>query len=204
RSGHLTLVNQDAELPGDFVPYNLVRLSLRSVSGPHELRKEAALALEALFEQAQSEGYELYVKSSYRSYQTQSTKYYNRLEKYGKDDGVVAKPGTSDHQTGLGVDVLNREWANREGMTPAFGETAEAKWLEANCARFGFIIRYLPDKQEITKIIYEPGICAMWGRRLPPISWRIVCAWKNLRYRPVRQLRRMKLPAVISRRWYAP
>lgn len=156
RSGHLTLVNQDAELPGDFVPYNLVRLSLRSVSGPHELRKEAALALEALFEQAQSEGYELYVKSSYRSYQTQSTMYYNRLEKYGKDDGVVAKPGTSDHQTGLGVDVLNREWANREGMTPAFGETAEAKWLEANCARFGFIIRYLPDKQEITKIIYEP------------------------------------------------
>ena len=89
KSGYLTLVSQDAELPGDFVPYNLVRLSLRSVSGPHELRKEAALALEDLFEQAQNEGYELYVKSSYRSYQTQRTMYYNRLKKYNKMTSIV-------------------------------------------------------------------------------------------------------------------
>lgn len=156
RNGHLALVSRDALLRADFVPNNLVPLSLRSVSGPHELRKEAAIALGQLFSAAEQGGYELYVKSSYRNYQTQSTMYSNRLEKYGKDDGVVAKPGSSDHQTGLGVDVLNRVWANREGMTPEFGETPEARWMEENCADFGFIIRYLPEKQEITKIIYEP------------------------------------------------
>ncbi|HPY95098.1 MAG TPA: M15 family metallopeptidase [Clostridia bacterium] len=156
KNGNLTLVSRDALLDAGFSPNNLVPLTLRGVSGPHELRREAALALIELFKSAEAAGYELYVKSSYRSYQTQRTMYENRLERYGKDDGVVARPGTSDHQTGLGVDVLNREWANREGMTPAFGDTAEAKWLEANCAEFGFIIRYLPEKQEITKIIYEP------------------------------------------------
>ncbi len=156
KNGHLTLVNRTSLLESSFVPNNLVPLKLRSVSGPHELRKEAALALSAMFLAAQESGYELYVKSSYRNFNTQSTMYHNRLEKYGKDDGVVAFPGSSDHQTGLGVDVLNRDWANREGMTPAFGQTAEAKWMEANCANFGFIIRYLEEKQDITKIIYEP------------------------------------------------
>lgn len=156
RNGNLTLASLDALLPADFVPNNLQPLKLRGVSGPHELRKEAAEALTALFAAAEEDGYQLYVKSSYRSYKTQSTMYANRLEKYGKDDGVVARPGSSDHQTGLGVDVLNREWAGREGMTPAFGNTAEAQWMEKNCARFGFIIRYLEEKQDITKIIYEP------------------------------------------------
>lgn len=156
KNGNLTLVSKGVELAADFVPNNLVPLRLRGVSGPHELRKEAAEALVALFAAAQEDGYELYVKSSYRSYQTQRTMYENRLARYNKDDGVVARQGTSDHQTGLGVDVLNREWANREGMTPAFGDTAEARWMEEHCADFGFIIRYLPEKQEITGIIYEP------------------------------------------------
>ncbi len=156
KNGHLTLVNRDSLLESGFVPNNLVPVRLRSVSGPHELRKEAALALEAMFLSAEQAGYELYVKSSYRNYTTQNTMYHNRLEKYGKDDGVVAYPGSSDHQTGLGVDVLNRDWANRDGMTPAFGQTAEAQWMEDNCAEFGFIIRYLEEKQDITNIIYEP------------------------------------------------
>lgn len=166
KNGNLTLVNQDAVLPSDFVPNNLLRVRLRSVSGPHELRKEAAEALDELFKAGEQAGYELYVKSSYRNYQTQSTMYSNRISKYGKDDGVVAKPGTSDHQTGLGVDVLNKEWANRDGMKPTFGQTAEAQWIEANCADFGFIIRYLPEKQEITKIIYEPWHLRYVGREV--------------------------------------
>ena len=166
KNGHLTLVSRSSLLDADFVPNNLVPLKLPAVSGPHELRKEAALELGNLFAAAKNSGYELYVKSSYRSYQTQSTMYHNRLEKYGKDDGVVAVPGSSDHQTGLGVDVLNLEWARREGMTPAFGDTKEAKWMEANCAQFGFIIRYLPEKQEITGIIYEPWHLRYVGKEI--------------------------------------
>ncbi len=156
RGGMLTLVSRNRPLPRDFSPVGLVALPLRHVSGPHELRKPAALALAEMFAEAEKAGHTLYVKSSYRSYSTQDTMYRNRLERLGRDDGVVAAPGTSDHQTGLGVDVLNRDWANREGMTPEFGETAEAKWMEANCAAFGFIIRYLPEKQDVTGIIYEP------------------------------------------------
>lgn len=156
RNGFLVLANRDNLLDKDFLPRNIVPVSLRGVSGPHELRREAAEALTSLFAEAERAGYELYLKSSYRSWGTQNTMYQNRLEKNGKDDGVVAPPGSSDHQTGLAADVLNREWSRRDGMTPAFGETAEARWMEANCAAFGFIIRYLPEKQDITGIIYEP------------------------------------------------
>ncbi|MDD2561055.1 MAG: M15 family metallopeptidase [Eubacteriales bacterium] len=157
RNGNLTLVNRQTPLDSGFEPNNLVSLAgLRSVSGPHSLRKEAAAALQELFTAAQEEGHQLYVKSSYRSFGTQETMYYNRMDKYGRDDGVVAFPGSSDHQTGLGVDVLNLEWANQDGMRPEFGNTPEARWMEANCAEFGFIIRYLPEKQDITGIIYEP------------------------------------------------
>ena len=167
RNGNLTLVNRSSLLDKDFVPHNLVSLSgMRSVSGPHALRKEAALALNDLFKAAEADGHQLFIKSSYRSYKTQATMYHNRMEKLGKDDGVVAYPGSSDHQTGLGVDVLNYEWANQDGMRPEFGNTKEAKWMEANCAEFGFIIRYLPEKQEITGIIYEPWHLRYMGKEV--------------------------------------
>ncbi len=157
RGGFLLMVNREQLLARDFVPQNLTRLKLRATSSGMELRREAAEALTNMFEAAEQEaGHKLYVKSAYRSWQTQNTMYQSRLERYGKDDGVVAAPGSSDHQTGLGVDVLNYDWTQREGMTPAFGEEPEAQWMEQNCARFGFILRYLPEKQDITGIIYEP------------------------------------------------
>ena len=156
RNGFLTIASRDELLDSDFVPRNLQRVNVRSVVADPQLRKEAALALEAMFAAAQENGYTLYIKSAYRSYQTQNTMYHNRLEKYKKDDGVVAYPGSSDHQTGLGVDVLNYEWTRKEGMTPAFGETAEAKWMASVCAEYGFILRYLEGKEDITGIIYEP------------------------------------------------
>ena len=94
--------------------------------------------------------------SGYRSYRTQKTMYYNRLEKNkGKDDGVVAYPGSSDHQTGLGIDVINKAGIGKK-FTEAFAKTKEGKWLQENCWDYGFIIRYQKDKEEITKIIYEP------------------------------------------------
>ncbi len=167
RNGNLTLVNRQSLLDSGFEPHNLVSIGhLRSVSGPHAMRKEAATALTELFQSAEAAGHMLYVKSSYRNYSTQSTMYHNRMEKYGKDDGVVAYPGSSDHQTGLGVDVLNQEWSKQDGMRPEFGETKEAQWMEANCAEFGFIIRYLPEKQEITGIIYEPWHLRYMGKEV--------------------------------------
>lgn len=157
RGGYLVLTNRSELMDSDFEPHDLVELKLRATNRGFQLRSEAAQALSAMFAAAEEEaGLKLYVKSAYRSYQTQSTMYRSRLESLGRDDGVVAYPGSSDHQTGLGVDLLNYEWTQKDGMTPAFGQTAEAQWMERNAARFGFILRYLPEKQEVTGIIYEP------------------------------------------------
>lgn len=156
KGGFLVVASKESPLDRDFVPHNLTALRLPSIDGAQELRREAAEALTQMFDAAKEAGFALYVKSSYRSYQTQATMYQNRLERNGKDDGVVAAPGTSDHQTGLGVDILNLEWAKKGGMTPAFGDTAEAKWMEQNAPAYGFILRYLPEKQDQTGIIYEP------------------------------------------------
>ena len=157
KGGYLVLTNRSCLLDSDFEPHDLVTLNLRATNRGYQLRSAAAAALTEMFEKAEKEaGLKLYVKSAYRSFQTQSSMYQNRLERYGKDDNVVAYPGSSDHQTGLGVDILNYDWTKREGMTTAFGETKEAQWMEQNAARFGFILRYMPDKQEITGIIYEP------------------------------------------------
>lgn len=156
RNRFLDVVNPSRLLARDFVPHNLRRAKVRSVSGTVELRSEAAQALEEMFAAAEKAGYQLYVKSAYRSYQTQNTMYANRLEKYNRDDGVVAPPGSSDHQTGLGVDILDEAWSKREGMTPEFAQTAEAQWMAQNAAQFGFVLRYMEDKQPITGIIFEP------------------------------------------------
>jgi len=109
-----------------------------------------------MFDAALEDGYTLYVKSAYRSYGTQNTMYQNRLERYGYDDGLVAYPGSSDHQTGLGVDVLNYEWTQKDGMNEKFALEAEAKWMAEHCHEFGFVIRYMEDKEDITGIKYEP------------------------------------------------
>ena len=153
--GFLTLTNKSSLLDEDYVPEDLVNLTVkRVVQG--ELRKPAHDALAAMFAAAEQSGYTLYAKSVYRSYQTQKTMYYNRLDKVGRDDGVVAYPGSSDHQTGLGVDVLNYAWTKKDGMNAEFGKTQEAKWMAAHCQEYGFIIRYMEDKEDVTGIIYEP------------------------------------------------
>ncbi|MDD2429093.1 MAG: M15 family metallopeptidase [Eubacteriales bacterium] len=156
RSDFLALTTLESLISADYAPYHLVDLRLRKTGGDMQLRKEAAEALTRMFEAATEAGFTLYVKSAYRSYQTQKTMYENRLERYGRDDGVVAYPGSSEHQTGLAVDVLNYEWTQQDGMRPEFAKTPEARWMFDNCARFGFILRYMEDKQDITGIIYEP------------------------------------------------
>lgn len=154
--GYITLANRETLLDEDYAPQDLVDVKIRHVVDD-PIRKEAYKALETMFAAAEEAGYKLYVKSAYRSYQTQETMYFNRLEKNnGKDDGWVSYPGASDHQTGLGVDVLNYEWTKKDGMNEKFAYEAEAKWMAEHCWEYGFVIRYMEDKEEITKINYEP------------------------------------------------
>ncbi|MBR1686805.1 MAG: M15 family metallopeptidase, partial [Clostridia bacterium] len=121
-----------------------------------QLQETCGKAMVEMFEAALDDGIRLYLKSAYRSYQTQNTMYYNRLKKNnGKDDGWVSKPGASDHQTGLGADIVSRSWRDK-AMNAKFADTDEAKWLYANASRFGFILRYPSDKEAITEINFEP------------------------------------------------
>lgn len=158
RGGFLVLTNKKSLLSSDFEPRDLEVITARHISeiNGQKLRREANEAVNRMFEAAEKDGFKLYLKSCYRAYSTQSYMYSNRLKNVGHDDGVVAYPGSSDHQTGLGMDILNYEWTKKSGMTPAFGQTQEARWMAEHCWEYGFVIRYEEDKQDITGIIYEP------------------------------------------------
>lgn len=165
----IRLANNHMLLEKSFVPEPLVTMKTRKVNkdgttnggvrkasgGEMKLQQTCAEALSRLCEAAEAEDIRLYLKSAYRSWQTQNTMYYNRLKKYGYDDGWVIKPGASDHQTGLGCDVVSYAWRDR-GMNEQFAQTDEAQWMAEHCAEFGFVIRYPEDKVDITEINYEP------------------------------------------------
>ena len=101
----------------------------------------------------EEQGYYLMVSSSYRSYQEQEIVYNNykktRGQKYA--DSIAARPGSSEHQTGLTLDIFNKLNNNKN----TFKDTDTAKWLENNAYRFGFILRYPEDKVKVTGYSYE-------------------------------------------------
>ena len=162
------IVNRDYPLEENFEPQELVKMTVkRATSAAVYLDRTAAIALERMFDAASEAGYTLYLKSGYRSFGTQKTTYANHLaNNNGKDNGVVAPPGSSEHQTGWACDILNEDYAGRPRMTLDFSETAEAQWMKENCADFGFILRYPDDKTDITKIIFEPWHFRYVGREV--------------------------------------
>ena len=189
-SEYAILVNRDNLLTKDDRPTNLVTVNLRrSSSSAVELDAVVAAALETMFADASAVtvyeyraqnddgewetltfsdegGMQLLLKSGYRSYSTQYTSYYNRLARNdGVDDGYVAPPGASEHQTGYAADVLSVEYDNNNKyMNETFYDTAEAHWLEEFCAVYGFIVRYPKDQEEITQVPYEPWHLRYVGR----------------------------------------
>jgi D-alanyl-D-alanine carboxypeptidase len=123
-----------------------------NLPGGGQMRPEAAAALTQMFAdyQAQS-GAQLKVVSAYRSYSTQVSTYNGWVNRLGKAqaDRQSARPGFSEHQTGLAVDI-------NTGADQGFGKTPAGMWLAANSYRYGFVVRY-PDGQEpITGYEYEP------------------------------------------------
>lgn len=156
--GYITLANRQHLLDSGYEPIDLVNVTCKKSAdaGTPMLRQAASDAINAMFAAAQEAGYTLYLKSGYRTYRTQKTMYNNRLEKLGRDDGLVSFPGASDHQTGLGADILNYAWTKKDGMNKEFAKEQEAQWMEAHCHEFGFILRYMADKEEITGIKFEP------------------------------------------------
>ncbi|MHA7272799.1 D-alanyl-D-alanine carboxypeptidase family protein [Arthrobacter sp. TMT4-20] len=120
------------------------------------LRRAVSANLESLFAGARNAGAPLSVVSAYRSYAEQASLYNSYVARYGQAvaDTISARPGHSEHQTGLAVDVGNANGSC--GLGACFGTTAGGKWVAANAWRYGFIIRYPDGYQSTTGYTYEP------------------------------------------------
>ena len=155
----LILVNKQNKAPT--VPVTLVKPDVTptkpSVAENIYMRPEAARALEALFAGAAEDGITLYATSGFRSYATQKAIFDRKAAERGEQaaNRSVAKPGYSEHQTGLAMDIEG-ETTLGTGLTAAFGESPEGIWVAEHCHEYGFIIRYPEDKTSITGYIYEP------------------------------------------------
>lgn len=124
--------------------------SLPASYDPKGLTKETSAAFKKMQTAAYKDGISLWVCSGYRSYYDQKYLYDMYCNRDGKAaaDKYSARPGYSDHQTGMAIDVNN--------ASDSFGGTREAKWLANNCAKYGFIIRYPKGKEAYTGYQYEP------------------------------------------------
>ncbi|MFD2331566.1 D-alanyl-D-alanine carboxypeptidase family protein [Cohnella sp. GCM10020058] len=156
----LVLVNKKRELSSTYAPDDLVKpdveFSFSGDSPKQKMRKTAASALEKLFAGAQKDGITLKAVSGYRSYATQKSIFTRNADLKGEEvaNRTSARPGQSEHQTGLAMDVSSAS-ANYE-LEQKFGDTKEGKWLAAHCAEYGFIIRFLKGEEDVTGYSYEP------------------------------------------------
>lgn len=149
------LVNKQRKLPSTFEPNTKVFPSgyAVDVSG-YEAVPEVVDAYVQMVDAMESEtGLFMYVTSAYRRYSTQERLYNNYVAQNGKEaaDRMVAYPGTSEHQTGLVVDLVTPG-----GDMFRFGETEQSTWVNANAHRFGFVVRYEKQFEGITGYNAEP------------------------------------------------
>ncbi len=174
---YVFLVNPENPLSKDFEPEDLTDCGHTRKDGraTQKLRKNAAESLKAFLAEAKEYGFsDITVTSAYRSYSYQdylfnmyfendwkTGKYKTKAECEAHTLTYSTKPGTSEHQSGLCLDMHNHPSA-----TDAFGGTKEADWLEDNCYRFGFILRYPKDTIHITGIKYEPWHFRYVGREV--------------------------------------
>ncbi len=131
----ILIANKTYALPADYAP---------------GVDSDAQAAFDAMQADAASEGLNIYISSGYRSYDYQSGLYQRYVERSGKSeaDRYSARPGHSEHQTGLAFDLNT--------ITDEFKDTDEGKWVAQNCYKYGFIIRYPEDKESVTGYMYEP------------------------------------------------
>lgn len=144
------LVNTERLLESDYAP------ELTMLENGQYFDSRAVDALQSFIDGARDAGLTVVVSSSYRSYATQQYLFNNKVYQTGSEEAaarIVAIPGTSEHQLGLSADIVDGYY---EYMNESLAETALAKWMYEHCWEYGFILRYPEDKQDITKIMFEP------------------------------------------------
>lgn len=149
----LVLVNKNNQLLSSYVPNNLESVSLKYANKDKYLKKEAKIAFEKLSEDAYKLGYRIVAVSAYRDYNYQNELFNYYVKEKGLDYALEcsAKPGHSEHQTGLAVDVegSNEDYNN-------FENSKEFIWMKDNAHKYGFILRYPKGKEKVTGFKYEP------------------------------------------------
>lgn len=155
---NLILVNKENTLTEDYVPNDLTIPNVRLTTAENMteyVRAEVATALESMFNDAEKDGIYLIGISGYRSYEYQQTVYDNNVKNEGelKTSQYVAIPGSSEHQTGLVMDILSNEYSL---LDAGFENTNAFKWISENMSKYGFILRYPKGKEDITGYEYEP------------------------------------------------
>jgi len=164
-TGNLLLVNYDHQVSADYAPADLVTFSGGRVLKPSmDLRRETKTAYEQMSKAMDKAGLKLYICSGFRTYDYQTGLFTKRLqsrinsgmgyaEAFAATNLYTAYPGTSEHETGMAIDLAKDIYAE---LNDYFGTTPVGKWLYANCADYGFILRYTKEKQDVTRIGYEP------------------------------------------------
>ena len=154
----LLLVNPWNEMPEDF------EVTLKSLPDGHKVDERIYDALTDMLQACRDDGLNPKICSSYRTMSKQTYLYNNKIARlrnagYSKQAAIaeagrwVARPGTSEHQLGLALDIVSSSY---QALTKKQERTAEQKWLIEHCWEYGFILRYPNDKSEITGIGYEP------------------------------------------------
>ncbi|MEG1481092.1 MAG: M15 family metallopeptidase [Clostridium sp.] len=153
----LILVNKENPLSDDYVATNIVESNIKFISyiTTTKLNNIARDNAIKMFNDAKRDGITLLGASGYRSNSIQKNLFNNNIKALGLEEALKysAAPGTSEHETGLALDIVSTE---HKDLTEKFENTRAFKWLKDNSYKYGFILRYPKDKVSITKYSYEP------------------------------------------------
>ncbi len=164
--GNLILVNKFYHLPDKYEPDDLVPLSSKYNQGTNnKMRKEAAEAFMEMVDGALLDNIILKNSSAYRSYNYQVNLYKSYVNRDGKKEADIysARPGYSEHQTGLCADINT--------ISSSFSNTKEAKWLSKNAYKYGFILRFPKGSEDVTGYKYESWHYRYVGKKVSKIIY---------------------------------
>ncbi len=156
------IINNENPLPENYSP------ALERVQGDFSMDSRCAEYAREMISAARLDGIELNVVSAYRNVQKQQENldaYIERMINEGHSEEEarrlalleIAKPGTSEHNAGLALDILTADWwETHDDVTSDFENTEEFKWLNEHAHEYGFILRYPKGAEKITGYAYEP------------------------------------------------
>lgn len=149
----LTLVNKNNKLPAIYVPNDLVEIPNNMAYNGKKVRKELLDNFKKLFKDSKKLGYKIIIVSAYRDYDYQKKLFNGYVEEKGLKYALKcsARAGHSEHQTGLAIDVMG---SNNDYNL--FADSKEFEWMKNNAYKYGFILRYPENKENITGFKYEP------------------------------------------------